>query len=246
MSCKIILEVVVGSTLHGTSVQDGLEDLDLMAVVLEDQEQFMGFRTENTWAARTKPVGVRSEAGDVDWVGYGLRKYLHLAVQGNPSILLALFAPPAFTREITPEGATLQALAPSIVSKRAYMPFRGYMQQQYERLLGVREGKGITRPELVQAYGYDTKHASHVVRLGIQGEELLLTGRLSLPMRDKDRNLCVGIRKGEFSLGRVAEEIKAVEKRLDAALEMSPLSDKPDLDKVERWMMQTYLNHWSN
>lgn len=33
---KVILEAVVGSTAHGTSVNDGLEDLDLMAIVLED------------------------------------------------------------------------------------------------------------------------------------------------------------------------------------------------------------------
>lgn len=33
---KTILEAIVGSTVHGTAVDDGLEDLDLMAVVLED------------------------------------------------------------------------------------------------------------------------------------------------------------------------------------------------------------------
>lgn len=29
---KTILEAIVGSTIHGTAVSDGLEDLDLMAV----------------------------------------------------------------------------------------------------------------------------------------------------------------------------------------------------------------------
>ena len=43
---RTILEAVVGSTVHGTSVKDGLEDLDLMAVMLEDQKTFAGLLYE--------------------------------------------------------------------------------------------------------------------------------------------------------------------------------------------------------
>lgn len=241
---KTILEAVVGSTVHGTAVKDGLEDLDLMAVVLEDQKTFAGFNATDTWTARTKPNGVRSEAGDVDWVGYGLRKYLGLALKGNPSILLALFVPDEHVREITPEGEALRALAPAVVSKAAYMPYRGYMRQQHERLLGLRGQRNVTRPELVEAYGYDTKYAAHVVRLGLQGEELLLTGRISLPMRDADRALAVKVRTGGFSLAEVSVQIIDAERRLDAAFAASPLPERPDAQRVERWMLGAYLEHW--
>jgi hypothetical protein len=46
------------------------------------------------------------------------------------------------------------------------------------------EGKGrdVTRPELVEKHGYDTKFAAHMVRLGYQGVELLETGRFTLPL----------------------------------------------------------------
>jgi hypothetical protein len=241
---KTILEVVVGSTVHGTTVKDGLEDLDLMAVVLEDQKTFAGFNATDTWAARTKPMGVRSEDGDVDWIGYGLRKYLSLALKGNPSILLALFVPPEHVRELTPEGDALRALAPDIVSKAAYMPFRGYMRKQHERLLGLRGQRNVTRTELVDAYGYDTKYAAHIVRLGMQGEELLLTGRISLPMRDAERALCVQVRTGGFSFTEASVQIIDAERRLDAAFEVSPLPDRPSAAKVEQWMMEAYLAHW--
>jgi hypothetical protein len=240
-----ILEAVVGSTVHGTNVKDGLEDLDLMAVVIEDQKTFAGFNATDTWTARTKPMGVRSEAGDVDWVGYGLRKYLNLALKGNPSILLALFAPMTACRVMTREGGELRLLAPDIVSKAAYMPFRGYMRQQHERLLGLRGQRNVTRPELVDAYGYDTKYAAHVVRLGLQGEELLLTGRISLPMRDADRELCIKVRTGGFSLAEASAQIIDAERRLDAAFSASPLSERPNAEKVERWMLSTYLAHWN-
>lgn len=245
MTRKTILEVIVGSTVHGTAVQDGLEDLDLMAIVLEDHKTFAGFNAVDTWTARTKPVGVRSEAGDTDWVGYGLRKYLNLALKGNPSILLALFSPDTHIREITQQGQELRALVPAIVSKAAYMPFRGYMRQQHERLLGLRGQRNVTRPELVEAYGYDTKYAAHVVRLGLQGEELLLTGRITLPMPKVSRALCIKVRTGGFTLAEVSEQIIEAERRLDAAYAVSLLPDRPDTEQVERWMLEAYLSHWS-
>ncbi len=245
MTKKTILECVVGSTVHGTAVKDGLEDLDLMAVVIEDQKTFAGFNATDTWTSRTKPMGVRSEAGDVDYVAYGLRKYLNLALKGNPSILLMLFVPPEHIRESTIEGRALRGLASSVVSKQAYMPFRGYMRQQHERLLGLRGQRNVTRPELVEAYGYDTKYAAHVIRLGLQGTELLTTGRMSLPMQEADRELCVKVRTGGFTLVQVSEQIIEAEKRLDAAYAASTLQERPDTATVERWMLYAYLDYWN-
>jgi len=241
-----ILEIVVGSTLHGTAVQDGLEDLDMMAIVVERPRQFIGFSSVDTWVHRTKPEGVRSEAGDLDLAVYGLKKYLHLALKGNPTILLALFAPEAFIRRHDVRGRQLQALAPYIVSKQCYGPFRGYMTQQHERLLGLRGQRNITRPELVEKYGYDTKYAAHIVRLGLQGEEILSTGRMTLPMPEEQRQLCLNVRTGGYTLAAVSQLIMDVEKRIEAAKEASKLPDNPDRKTVEKWMLRTYLTAWAS
>jgi predicted nucleotidyltransferase len=239
-----LLEIVVGSTLHGTSVNDGLEDLDMMAIVLEKPRQFVGFSPTDTWVHRTKPDGVRSEAGDLDLAVYGLRKYLHLALKGNPTILLALFAPEAFIRRHDVRGRQLQALAPYIVAKQVYGPFRGYMTQQHERLIGLRGQRNVTRPELVEKYGYDTKYAGHIVRLGLQGEEILLTGRMTLPMPEEQRQLVLSVRTGGYSLAAVSQLIIDVEKRIEAAKEKSTLPENPDRKTVEKWMLRQYLMAW--
>lgn len=239
-----ILECVMGSTLYGTATKDGLEDLDLMAVVLEDAPRFIGFYQEDTWTKRTKPEGVRSEAGDVDWVAYGLKKFLSLATKGNPTILLVLFAPEQHIKKIDSRGYQLRELAPEIVSKQCYAPFRGYMRQQHERLLGLRGQRNVTRPELVEAHGFDTKYAAHIIRLGLQGEEILLTGRLTLPMPEEQRELVLAIREGEFSLAQISEKIIEVENRVTAAYTKSPLPERPDLKRVQKWMIERYLGHW--
>lgn len=245
MPYDIILEAVVGSTLHGVAVADGMEDLDLMAVAVEDRSDFIGFEPCEVWVERTKPVGVRSEAGDVDRTVYGLRKYLSLALRGNPSILLALFAPPERVRVCTAVGSQLQALAPAIVSRAVYAPFRGYMVQQRQRLIGERGQKNVTRPELVARYGYDTKYAGHIIRLGLQGIELLSMGRLTLPLPAAERALVLAVRRGEHSLDDVLKLAHDLESRLTAAWAVSPLPDEPDRAYVEAWMMQVYLDNWN-
>lgn len=241
-----ILECIVGSTLHGTSVSDGLEDLDLMAIVVEEPRHIVGFYQEDTWTKRSKPEGVRSEAGDTDYVAYGLRKYLHLALKGNPTILLAMFAPQGFVRVINDYGQELQSMYQRIVSKQVYAPFRGYMRQQHERLLGLRGQRNITRPELVKAHGFDTKYAAHIVRLGLQGEEILSTGRITLPMPVEQRELITSIRLGKYSLGQVSEIIIDAENRIVSAYENSKLPEKPDWKYVQEWMIDTYFTLWKS
>ena len=239
-----ILEVIVGSTLHGTSVDDGLEDLDIMAITVEDAKNFIGFAPKDTWVWRTKPDGARSEAGDIDLSIYGLRKYLSLALKGNPTILLALFAPREFIKRYDSRGSRLRELAPHIISQQVYKPFRGYMTQQHERLLGLRGQRNVTRPELVNKYGYDTKYAGHIVRLGVQGIEILTTGRVTLPMKQADRDLVLSVRTGKYKLAEVSELIIAAEEGIEHAFKESPLPLWPDQAVVEDWMMTTYTETW--
>ena len=242
---KTILECVVGSTLHGTSVQDGLEDLDLMAVVLEDAPRMIGFSVEDVRVTRTKPQGVRSEAGDTDHVAYGLRKFLNLALKGNPTILLPLFAGPEHIRVMTPVGEQLQGLAPFIVSKKCFEPFMGYMHQQHKRMLGTIGQKNCTRPELVERYAFDTKDAGHIIRLGLQGKELMRTGRLELPMEPSARELVVAVRTGKYKLEQVSQMVEVLTAQMGREYDESPLRDEPRFAHVEDWMVKTYLEHWA-
>jgi hypothetical protein len=61
-------------------------------------------------------------------------------------------------------------------------------------------GAHTNRPELVAVHGYDTKYA---LRLGLQGVELLSTGRITLPVPEPDRAYLRSIRRGERPLDEV-------------------------------------------
>jgi uncharacterized protein len=115
------------------------------------------------------------------------------------------------------------------------------MAAQKERLLGQRGRMPVKRPELVQAHGYDTKYAMHTLRLGLQGVELLQTGRLNLPMSDPERSTIMAIRRGDVALGDALALIDEAEVRLQAC---RPSRDEPDRDRSEQWLVTTHLAHW--
>jgi uncharacterized protein len=225
-----------------------------MAVYIEPPEYLLGLSRARGmrggqygfehFVERTQPEGVRSGPGDLDLVAYSLRKYVRLAMKGHPTILLLLFVPQELTLVETELGQELRALTPALLSRRAGRGYLGYLRGQKERMLETRGRKGVNRPELVEAHGYDTKYAMHAARLGYQGVELLERGRLTLPMREPDRSRMMAIRTGERSFGEAIEEIEHVEQRLAAAVEATPLQAEPDRAAVDAFLVDAYRRSW--
>lgn len=181
-----ILRVQVGSGVHGTAIS-GQDDRDEMGVCLEPARYVTGiakpFDQYEYHTAWERPGGIRerSGAGDLDVVIYGARKWARLAASGNPTVLLPLFVPASEVVSIAPAGEELRAEAGRFVSRVAAGRFLGYLRAQRRAMTGE-SGAHTNRPELVEVYGYDVKFAMHALRLGVQGVELLTTGRITLPI----------------------------------------------------------------
>lgn len=235
-----ILLCEIGSTAHGTGVA-AQDDLDLMGVFIEPAEYVIGLRRKEHWVASTSAEGERCGPGDVDVTYYSLRKFSRLALQGNPSIINLFFAPLMQATEI---GRQLRDSAEWYVSKAAAPRYLGYMQSQKQRLMGLRGQKRVKRPELEEAYGFDTKYAYHIIRLALQGAELMRTGEIQMPMEDDLRTLLKGVRTGNFTMPEVLQMIEQGEADLKAAIAESPLPDEPDFDRVNRALVAWHCDHW--
>jgi predicted nucleotidyltransferase len=244
-----ILRGLVGSTVHGL-VLSGTDDRDEMGVCVEPRRYVVGFGRFEHWvyrsaAEREGNPGARSQAGDLDLTIYSLRKWARLALQGNPTVLLLLYLPDDALVIRTNVGAELQKLAPAFASRHAGKRFLGYLEAQRQRLVGERGQRDVNRVELVQQFGYDTKYAMHMLRLGHQGVEFLETGRLTLPMRGPVRDHLMDVRQGRSNLADVLAECTELELRLSALLDSSPLPLEPDLETVECFVMDTYAAAWA-
>jgi hypothetical protein len=240
----MILRVLVGSGVHGTAV-DGQDDRDEMGICVEPPEFVAGLRRFEQYIFRTQPEGARSGPGDLDLVVYGLRKWARLATQGNPTILLPLFVPADDVYEITELGEELRANAHLFLSRLAGQRFLGYLGAQRDRLLGVRGGRHTNRPELVDLYGFDTKYAMHMVRLGVQGVELLETGRITLPVPEPWLTWLRDLRQGRHTRDEALDATTELERRLLRLLASSPLPPEPDLDAVDDWLVDAHERAWA-
>jgi hypothetical protein len=251
------LRAIVGSTVHGLAL-DGTDDRDEMGVCLEPLRFAAGLASFETFTYRTAEERARasntwpsdgglpkSEPGDLDLSVHSLRKYVRLALNGNPSILLLLYVPPDQCLVRTPIGAQLQELAPAFISRRTAAAFLGYLTAQRERLMGLRGGKDVQRPDLEAAHGYDTKYAMHMVRLGYQGLELLSTGKITLPMPADARTFCRSIREGHERLVTVLERARDHEADLASWRVHAQLPERGDHQRVDRFLYETYGMWWS-
>lgn len=246
-----ILRTEIGSGVHGTSVS-GYDDRDEMGICIEPPVVVFGLKNFEQYEYHTawdKPGGsVRSRSGhgDLDETVYSLRKWMKLALNGNPSILVPLFAPLPSVISMNAYGADLRNVhKDKILSQVAGKRFSGYLHAQRRSLLShdhPGKGRDVTRPELIEKYGYDTKFAGHMVRLGYQGVELMRTGKITLPMPEAERQDVMDIRLGHWAMEDALELALELEEALSCI--KSPLRTEPDYAWADDWLAGTYLSFW--
>jgi hypothetical protein len=242
-----ILRTVVGSGVHGLALE-GQDDHDEMGVYIERVEDVVGVREQGGhYVARTQPEGARSGPGDTDLVAYSLRKYLRLAAKGNPTVLLPLYAPDRDVLYTTDCGRALRVMADAFVSRQAGRRFLGYLDSQRDRLTGGGKRNRVpNRPELIAAHGYDTKFASHALRLGMQGVELLTARRITLPMPEEQREQVLEVKRGDVGFAVALARIDRVRTLLGELVDLSGLviPEHADIDRINRFSAHWHLRDW--
>lgn len=189
-----------------------------------------------------KKHDARSQPGDLDLTIFSLRKFARLAAAGNPSVLLLLFTPDLTKLDGT--GSQLRDLKDAFISKEAGHRFLGYMHGQKQRLLGEKGQKRVKRPDLEEKFGFDTKYAYHILRLGLQGIELMRTGKLQLPMSEKDREFLLDVRTGKYTFNQVLTSAGEFEVQLKEEIELSHLQTEADRPVIEDFIQRVYLDRW--
>jgi uncharacterized protein len=105
--------------------------------------------------------------------------------------------------------------------------------QSYQQWLRSRNPK---RSELEAKFGYDTKHAMHLVRLQRMGIETLRNGTLQVTRPDREELLA--IRDGIWSFEQLEIEAERADALLQAATSQSTLAEKPDESILQELCIQ--------
>jgi uncharacterized protein len=91
------------------------------------------------------------------------------------------------------------------------------------------------RSELEKKYGYDTKHAMHLVRLIRMGKEILGEGKVQVFRPDREELLF--IRNGGWTFEQVEEYSSKMEQEIIKVAETSKLPKEPDRIKIDQLCM---------
>jgi len=106
-----------------------------------------------------------------------------------------------------------------------------FMLRKVKKMIAERLSKATNRKELLTKHGYDTKFASHLVRLMLEGRELLTTGCLIFPLRE--RQLILDIKLGKYKMTDVLKMAEEFEKEVENDVVHSSLPNKPRYDEIQ-------------
>jgi predicted nucleotidyltransferase len=98
------------------------------------------------------------------------------------------------------------------------------------------------RHELEARFGYDTKHAMHLVRLLRMAKEMLATGQVIVERPDREDLLA--IREGAWTYEALIEWAKTQDAELDVISATSPLPrepDRPAIDTLCQTVVESFL-----
>lgn len=219
-----LIEAIAGSRLYG--IHNDESDTDTMGIAIGTKEEKLGLR----------PI---THEGKDDHVTYEFAQYCKLLLNGNPTIMQLVFTPKEYWIQWDERWPRIQHQLRQLITERCRASFLGYLDGQRQKLI---RNKG-QRQELIDKYGFDTKFAGHMVRLGIQGIEMMIQGEMILPMRPEHVLALRAIRNGE----RTQEYCMAYAANLEDRLKHEPSVLAPNISSewVDKWIVSVYDQFWS-
>ena len=179
---------------------------------------------------------------EYDFTIYSLVKYFALCADANPNMVDSLFTPSHCVLHSTEVYERVRERRREFLHKGCWHRFRGYAYAQMRKLKASRAPTG-KRKATVDRYGFDTKFAYHIVRLCLECEQILTTEDLVL---NKDRELYIAIRNGEWSVERLDAWFEKMEPKLEQYKDESSLPDKPNWDALNLLLRECLESHYGS
>ncbi len=174
---------------------------------------------------------------------YSLVRFFDLCADNNPNMVDALFCPRRCVRHSTALYEHVRDHRRLFLHQGAFARFRGYAYAQLKKLDGRPKRANPQRQAAIDAHGFDTKFAYHIVRLACECEQILAGGDLVL---DRDRELYKAVRRGEWSKQRIKDWFADKERELEALKARTALPRSPDLEALRGLLMDALEMHYGS
>lgn len=182
----LLFECILGSWAYGISDEQSDQDVRGMCLapkrmifphthghIHDFSTQVQGF---NQWQAHH----VQHEGQEYDFEVYNLVRFMRLAMEGNPSLLEYLFVPRECVTYAHGIARRVRDARSMFLHQGCAHKFRGFSYQMFNKLEIKNPKEGSCRAELVEQHGYDTKFATHGLRLLLNAVQIMVAGELNL------------------------------------------------------------------
>ncbi len=105
-----------------------------------------------------------------------------------------------------------------------------------------KKNRNEKRSVLEESFGYDVKHAMHLIRLLRSGLDILEYG--VVPVKRPDKDYLLDIRNGKFTYDEIVQESERLTKKVEEISKKSSLPSTPNYDLAKQVMLEVYQKHW--
>jgi len=167
-------------------------DYDYRGIWIADNEEMLSLSKPK----ETIEINSGAGDGDAEFVFHEVEKFFRLAIKGNPSVILLFFVPKYDIK--TNEGDMIIKNKNLFLSDKAIRnAFGGYAMSQI--LYIKRKGKAQQGKKI-------SKHLKHCFRLLDQGQELLETGKVTMPIKNPEKYFKISKERNIDKLFKMFEE----------------------------------------
>lgn len=209
----VIYRCVVGSKAFGLDDEDS--DTDRRGIYLPPARLH--------WSLSGVPEQLENK--ETEECYWELAKFLTLALKANPNILECLNTPLIeFADETARELLDIRRI---FYSKLIYQTYNGYVLSQFKKIEQDLRNAGAMRP----------KHAMHLIRLLLQGIEILRSGELNVKV-DEHREKLLAIKSGAMNWEEINVWRLELHQKFDAAHTATKLPERPDYELANKFLIK--------
>ena len=240
-------EVMMGSISYGIAIDTSDVDIygfcipskDIIFPHLSGEIQGFGRQIQRFDQFQAHHVYDKDSKKEYDISIYNIIKYFQLVMDNNPNMIDSLFVPQRCVLHCSQIGDLVRQNRKLFLHKGIFHKLKGYAYSQLHKMrIKKPEGK---RKELIEKYGYDTKFATHVVRLLVQCEQVMMEGDLDL---ERNREQLKSIRRGEWKFEDVVNFFNQKERELESLYHSSKLQHSPNERKIKTLLLNFLEMHF--
>jgi predicted nucleotidyltransferase len=182
---------------------------------------------------------------EYDFNVFNIVKYFQLCLDGNPNMIDSMFTPLNCILHSCAISNMVRENRQLFLSKKLFHTFKGYCYSQMHKIKQRNPQEGSKRHADVEAHGFDTKYAYHVVRLLSEIEQILTEHDLVLDEKSRREHM-KAVRNGEVDVEEILKWAKAKEMELDLLCTNSTLRDKKATGQVKQLLVECLEHHYGS